>query len=132
MGTIKYNVIPRKDPIDKTVKYYAEKVSAPRILTDELFTYMAQNSQIPRAQVPIALNAILKSIQTLCLNGHSIQIPQLGNFRAIIKGKGVENKEDFSAKDIKSVLIRFRPATFFDDLSRVGISFERTTLGAAE
>lgn len=132
MGTIKYNVIPRKDPLTKEIKYYASKVSAPRILTEELFSYMAQNSQIPRAQVPIALNAILKSIQTLCLNGHSIQIPQLGSFRAIIKGKGYENKQDFTAKDIKSVYIRFRPAAFFDDLSRVGISFERTSFGAIE
>lgn len=126
MGTIKYNVVPKKDPVFKTKKYYALKAPAPRILTEQLMDYMAANSKVPRAHVPAALNAILKSIQQLVLNGHSVKVPGLGTFRPVIKSKGAESAEAFNpAKNITGVMVRFRVDKFYNDINRAGIYYEK-------
>lgn len=125
MGKIKYNVVPKKNPIDKSVKYYALKAPVPRIMTEQLIDYMATNSKVPRAHVPAALNAILKSVQQLTLNGHAVKVPGLGTFRPIIKSEGADSAEAFTAKHIKSVMVRFRIDSFYNDINRAGIYYEK-------
>lgn len=126
MGILKYKVIPRKNPITKTVKFYASPVHAPRITTEELVAYIAENSQVPKAIVRTGLAAIQKSIYNFVLNGHSVTIPQLGTFGATIRGKLAATEEEFSvAENISSVHCTFRTAANLVEPTRFAMKFNR-------
>lgn len=125
MAKILFTAIARKSPVDKSVSYYPIQVPAPRVMTDDLVNYIAENSQLPRAVVPAALAAIQKSIVNFVLNGHSVTIPRLGTFTATVKSTGRANAADVHASDIKKVLCRFRPSAETADPVKYGMSFER-------
>ena len=124
MGTLKYKVIPRKNPITKTVKFYASPVHAPRITTEDLVAYIAENSQVPKAIVRAGLSAIQKSIYNFVLNGHSVTIPQLGTFGVTIRCKLAETEEQFSIdQHVKSVHCTFRSAPNIVEPTRYAMKF---------
>ena len=125
MGKVLFTAISRKNPTDKTVAYYPIQVPAPRVMTEDLVNYIAENSQLPRAVVPAALAAIQKSIANFVLNGHSVTIPRLGTFTATVKSKPKASAGDVTAADIKKVFCRFRPSTETSDPVKYGLRFER-------
>lgn len=51
---IRYNVIPKKNPINKQIKYYAVKdsVGAARFMTEEMYATMSEASNVPVAYIP--------------------------------------------------------------------------------
>lgn len=125
MAKILFTAIPRKDPTDKSIKYYPVQVPSPRVMTPELINYISENSQLPRAVVPAALAAIQKSIVNFVLNGHSVTIPRLGTFTATVRGKGQATAEAVRATDIEKVYCRFRPSAETADPVKYGLQFER-------
>lgn len=125
MGTIRYELIQRKNPLTKEVIYSPSKISAfaPTIPTDALYAAMAENAHIPVAQIPAVFTAIVKSIQSFCLNGHSVSFPDFGTFRATLHSAGVEEVEDFTADDIKGLRLRFLPSAKLNYELRANTSF---------
>lgn len=125
MAKILFTAIARKDPTDKSTKYYPVQVPSPRVMTPELINYISENSQLPRAVVPAALAAIQKSIVNFVLNGHSVTIPRLGTFTATVRGEGKPTADEVHASDIKKVFCRFRPSAETADPVKYGLQFER-------
>lgn len=123
MGTLKYKIIPRKNPVTKVTKFYASPVHAPRIKTEDLVAYIAENSQIPKAIVRAGLSAIQKSIYNFVLNGHSVTVPQLGTFGITIRSKGALSEETFDASNIRSAHCTFRSAANIVEPTRFAMKF---------
>lgn len=106
---IKYYVIPRKNPINKKVKYYAMKdgAGAARFTTDQMYKTMSETSNVPIAYIPQALEAIAQAVQMFVLNGHCVTVGDLGSFQPVIKSSGALSADEFSASHIKSYKMAF-------------------------
>ena len=125
MGTIKYFLLSRKNPVTKEYGFHAQKNSAfaPTIPTDAFYAAMAENAHVPLAQIPAVFSAITKAIENFCLNGHSVTFPDLGTFRASLNSAGVENEDDFKTDKIKGIKLRFLPSAKLNYELRANTSF---------
>lgn len=111
MGTIRYVIKQKKNPLTKEMNYSAVKfnIGANTIDTDTMFAAMAEYAHIPPAQIPAAFSAIVKAIEAFCLNGHSVTIPDLGTFRVTLSSSGTSTAEEFSSEQIRGFKMRFLP-----------------------
>lgn len=126
---IKYNIIPRKNPITKEVKYYATKdgTGAARFMTDQMYKTMSETSNVPIAYIPQALEAIAQAVQMFVLNGHCVTVGSLGSFQPVIKSSGALSADEFSTAHIKGVSIKFRPSPVLREVLRT-TTFQRAAL----
>lgn len=108
MAEIKYKVVPIKNPIDKTVKFYARKISYEKITAKELLARLQDNSGMKGAVLSAACVAITNCIANFVCNGHSVQIGNLMSLRPTLTSEGVENQSNFSAVYIKGCRVRAR------------------------
>ena len=89
MGTLKTTITRRAVPGGGR-KLYPNIVSFKNIGNDDLIERMMQNSNY-------------------VLNGHTVQIPQLGTFSLSAKTKSVADKDKAGPSCIKTIKIRFTP-----------------------
>lgn len=108
MAEIKYKVVPLKNPIDKSVKFYARKISYEKITGKELLARLKDNSGMKGAVLSAACIAITNCIANFVCNGHSVQIGNLMSLRPTLTSTGVENQSDFTAVYIKGCRVRAR------------------------
>ena len=108
MADLKYKIAPLKNPIDKSVKYYARKISYEKITGKELLARLQDNSGMKGAVLSAACIAITNCISNFVCNGHSVQIGNLMSLRPTLTSIGVENKNDFSAAYIAGCRVRAR------------------------
>ena len=108
MGTLKTTITQRAVPGGGR-KLYPNIVSFKNIGNDDLIERMMQNSGINKV-VAIAAAAALRQVFTnYVLNGHTVQIPQLGTFSLSAKTKSVADKDMAGPSCIKTIKIRFTP-----------------------
>ena len=135
MGRIVYTVVKRRNPSTAGVKYYPARVGSERLSTDDVIDYIGENSQLPRAAVPSAVSAILKTITNFVLNGHSVELPRLGIFSATIQEPQQTEATSADAyrltKDAK-IMVRFRPTSSLTQELTYGISYVSVKEAAAE
>lgn len=134
MPTLRYKVVERENPVTRAKVFYAvrESYAIERIKTDDLIDSISENSQLPRAIVPAALAAILKSITNFVLNGHSVTVPRLGTFTGTITSRAADSREAFTASNIKGMRVRFRKSSELDQASRYSVRFVRSTFDGAD
>lgn len=108
MAELKYKVVPLKDPIDKSVKFYARKISYEKITGKELLARLQDNSGMKGAILSAACIAITNCIANFVCNGHSVQIGNLMSLRPTLTSTGVETQGDFSAAYIDGCRVRAR------------------------
>lgn len=108
MAEIKYKVVPLKNPIDQSVKFYARKISYEKITGKELLARLKDNSGMKGAVLSAACIAITNCIANFVCNGHSVQIGNLMSLRPTLTSMGVGKQSDFSAVYIKGCRVRAR------------------------
>ena len=108
MADLKYKVAPLKNPIDKSVKFYARKISYEKITGKELLARLQDNSGMKGAVLSAACIAITNCIANFVCNGHSVQIGNLMSLRPTLRSTGVEKQADFSASCIIGCRVRAR------------------------
>lgn len=108
MADLKYKIVPLKNPIDKSVKFYARKISYEKITGKELLARLQDNSGMKGAVLSAACIAITNCIANFVCNGHSVQIGSLMSLRPTLTSAGVVNQSDFSATYIKNCRVRAR------------------------
>lgn len=108
MAEIKYKVVPIKNPVDNTVKFYARKISYEKITARELLARLQDNSGMKGAVLSAACIAITNCIANFVCNGHSVQLGGLMSLRPTLTSQGVKNKNDFSAAYITGCRVRAR------------------------
>ena len=108
MADLKYKVVPLKNPIEKTVKFYARKISYEKITGKELLARLQDNSGMKGAVLSAACIAITNCIANFVCNGHSVQIGNLMSLRPTLTSVGAETIDKFSAAYIKACRVRAR------------------------
>ena len=108
MADLKYSVVQIKNPVDKTIKFYARKISYEKITSKELLARLQDNSGMKGAVLSAACIAITNCIANFVCNGHSVQLGNLMSLRPTISSKGVADKQDFSTSLIRACRVRAR------------------------
>ena len=94
----------------KKMMYITKAVRYSTIGKDELIEHASQDSSVPSAMLGASYDALFVQIKELLLNGHSIQLGDLGTLRFSINAQAVTDKEDVGADLVKSRKILFRPS----------------------
>lgn len=85
--------------------YATRPVRYTTIKAADLVDAASRNNSIPKSYIETACEAIANEFQNYILNGHSVQVPQVGTFRLVLKVKSMENADETY---IKSRHIRLR------------------------
>jgi predicted histone-like DNA-binding protein len=108
MGLLKTTITRRTVP-GGGKKLFPNIVSFSNIGNDQMVEYLAVNSGINRPLAIAAVNALRAVFVNYLMNGHTVQIPQLGTFSLSAKCKLVSNAKDAGPDCIKRLKIRFTP-----------------------
>jgi predicted histone-like DNA-binding protein len=85
-------------PILRTLGLIKEKQVA-KLLADE--------TTLNPKEAEMALYQLLKVLLRLLLDGHSVQLGELGTFRLVVRTEGSEKEADANATKIKNLLLQF-------------------------
>lgn len=116
MAIIRYKVVAKKNPIDGSVNYYAQPELYSQISKQDIIEAAQRNTSIPRAYLDMAYDALINEVENFVMNGHSVQIPNLGTISCRIRGAGAEARKDYSAELIKKVGFTFLPDPYIKKL----------------
>ncbi len=123
MAEIGYYKTEVKNPVSGE-KMYSVRLAAYSVIDSEQIVDLAvKDSNVKRHDMAVGFSALCQAIEDFVLQGHSVTLEGLGNFRLSAKSgvwdsennkwtsAGKDNKEDVTSKDIKGVYLRFRPCT---------------------
>ncbi len=97
----------KKNPIDKSVKYYIQPAPAVPVSFERIAKNISDRCTVTEPDVLAVLNALQTEIISAVQNGQSVRLGQLGSFRATITSKGEAKKEAADTSNIKTVRVRF-------------------------
>ena len=89
-------------------KWYPRIDHYSTITTRELCQLAADDSHVERSEVEYVLNAIVKQIEELALNGHTIEIPELGHISIAADTRTVENFDEVSTNLVERLRLNLR------------------------
>jgi predicted histone-like DNA-binding protein len=91
-------------PILKSVKLVKEKEVA-KLLADE--------TTLNPKEAEMAVSQLLKVVTNLLLEGHTVELGELGSFRLTISSEGSATEEEVTANNIKKLNLRFTESEEF-------------------
>lgn len=116
MGVIRYKVVAKRNPIEGVTKYYAQPVLYSQISREDIVEAAQRNTSIPRAYLDMAYDALINEVENFVMNGHSVQIPNLGTISCRINGAGANTRVTFSTELIRKVGFTFLPDPYIKKL----------------
>ena len=111
MATIVNRVRKQMNGLTKKLAYVTRNVKYNTMEWDDVLDHASADSGISRAQLAGAMDAFLKQVKQMLLNGHTLEMGDLFFLRLGSSAKSVENKEDVSADLIKRMRILVLPST---------------------
>ena len=108
---IQLKAIPRKNPVDKTVKFYATVANVQPMKTYDFIERIVDECTLTRSDVLGCLAALERHIGAALRNGESVRFGDLGSFRITVSSEPADNKQSVYASNVKSVKVRFTPST---------------------
>ena len=106
MAKLQFYPLKRKNPVDKTEKYYAQKSTYTNIPTAVLCRRIVENTAVPPGVVRAAVTAIVDSVANFVCNGHSVQLGELMSMRPTVQTTGSDYASVFRAEMVKRVMVR--------------------------
>jgi nucleoid DNA-binding protein len=79
-----------------------------------IVAYASKAAAVPESSIEMAMEALYDAVNYFVLNGHSVQIPNLGTFSLGVHAKSAASEVEFSAnfaKNLKRIILRFLPDT---------------------
>jgi predicted histone-like DNA-binding protein len=73
----------------------------------EVAKLLADETTLNPKEAEMSLYQLLKVIIRLLLDGHTVQLGELGSFRLTVRSEGSETEDEVNANKIKSVHINF-------------------------
>lgn len=116
MGVIRYKVVPKQNPLDGSVKYYAQPELYSQISKQDIVEAAQRNTSIPKAYLDMAYDALINEVENFVMNGHSVQIPNLGTISCRIRGRGADSRKEYSTDYITKVGFTFLPDPYIKKL----------------
>ncbi len=87
-----------------------------RIEADQIIEYSSVNSGIPKAQMASAFYALNQQVEQFLLNGHGIELLNLGCLYLSVSAKATETEDEAGAKAVKRICVKFRQSKKLRDL----------------
>ena len=121
MANLGFYKIKREDSETGAARYSVRLVPYSVIDKQAVVELALKDSNINRQDMAVGFAALGQAIEDFVLNGHSVTLDGLGNFRLTCrtgiwdaqtrkwKSAGKDSMDDVSSNDIKGVYIRFRP-----------------------
>jgi predicted histone-like DNA-binding protein len=108
---INYVLMQRVNPKDVTAprKFYAVAKSTGEESTRQLATEISKRNGISVADVFATIEALIDLVPERLEQGKIVRLGEFGSFSTSISSEGVEKQEDFTATNIKSNSVNFRP-----------------------
>ncbi len=125
---LKYNVIPRKNPQTKEVKYYGQLEAATPVKLAALTDVISKQSTVTVHDVKAVLSALEEHLVNYLYNGNSVRLGDLGSFHLTMKSVGAPTKGMFTSALIKRVCVRFTPSSnirYLMDKTNPNIQFQK-------
>ena len=79
-----------------------------QIGAEDIIEYSSENSGIPKAQMASAFYALSQQIRQFLLNGHTLELPNLGSLYLSVNAKAAETEEEAGAKAVTRISVKFR------------------------
>lgn len=108
---IEYNIITRKNPVTKEVKYSAVPKHQEPVDRQQFLEEMAMESTVTEHDVKLVLSSLQQHIWNNLRNGRSVRLGDLGSFHITLSNRTADTEEDFKASNIEKVNVRFVPST---------------------
>jgi nucleoid DNA-binding protein len=113
-GILNISFNPRKVGFSGQTALVASVDRYSTIAYKDIVAYAAKAAAVPESSITMAMEAIYDALSYFVLNGHSVEVPNLGIFRLTVKCKAANTLEDFTAgfnENLRSVNIRFLPCS---------------------
>lgn len=82
----------------------------------ELSMHVEQDSKIDHARVEYIMASVVKQVKEMVLNGHKVELGELGVIGLTCQGTGSERQEDVTVKkNVKGLKFTFRPSALLKD-----------------
>lgn len=107
MGRLYYTLVPKKNPINKEVKYYAVVKNYTPVSKTQVIELAEKNSNINRTVLEAVWKAWQRAMANYFTRGHNVQLWPLGSFYGVLKSSGALSADEFSASHIKSYKMAF-------------------------
>ncbi len=114
----------------KEEKYITGLTRYTTISTDDLLEYASADSGVTKAQLIGSIYAFFKQVEQMLLNGHTIQMGDLGYLYLGAKTKASDTEKEAGVNSICNLLVRFRQSAKLRAL--VASKVRLTTLDSAE
>jgi predicted histone-like DNA-binding protein len=107
-----FKKVLRGNPSNPTApkKWYPILKSLGLIKEKEVAKLLADETTLNPKEAEMTLYQLLKVIIRLLLDGHTVQLGELGSFRLTVHSEGSETEDEVSANKIQSVHVRFTPS----------------------
>ena len=111
-GQLNINYKGRRIAFNNTEKLVGSTDRYSTIDYQSIVAYAAKAAAVPESSVEMAMEAIFDAMNYFVLNGHSVQIPNLGTFSIGVRAKSATNEVEFTnqfSQNLRGVNIRFLP-----------------------
>ena len=111
-GQININYKPRNIAILNKEALVGQADRYSTIEYKAIVAYAAKAAAVPESSVEMAMEAIFDAMNYFVLNGHSVQIPNLGTFSIGVRAKSAASEQSFQsdfAENLRVVKINFLP-----------------------
>jgi predicted histone-like DNA-binding protein len=121
-----YNKIEKGNPSDLTApkKWYPVLKSTKLVKEKEVAQKVAEETTLNPKEAEMAVAQLFKVVENLLLEGHTVQLGELGSFRVTLSSEGSDTEAEVTANKIKKINVRFtesealkaamKKATFID------------------
>lgn len=109
--SVKYKVLPRKNPQDITApeKFYAAAIADGEVDLDKLAEQISYQCTVTESDCYAVLLSLERNIISELEQGRIVKLGRLGNFQIGLSSEGKETSEEVSVSAIKKARILFRP-----------------------
>jgi nucleoid DNA-binding protein len=111
-GQINIGYKARRIGFNDTEKLVGQASRYSTIAYDAIVAYAAKAAAVPESSIEMAMEALFDAMNYFVLNGHSVQIPNLGTFSIGVHAKSTGSEAEFTsdfAKNLRGINIRFLP-----------------------
>lgn len=125
---IKYSLKGKVNPLDLVSenKLFPIKQTQETLTLRDFAKRISRESTVSSMDAMAVLEGLLQIIPDEIANGKIIKLGDFGTFRTTLSAEGVTNEKDFNISKIKSLNVRFRPATEFKNLL-ANVKYERVS-----
>lgn len=111
-GQVNVGYAPKKVAFLNTEKLVGSADRYSTIDYKAIVAYAAKAAAVPESSIDMAMEALFDAMNYFVLNGHSVQIPNLGTFSLSVRAKTASNESEFTAdfrQNLRGVKINFLP-----------------------